>query len=373
MATLAGKATARGTSALRERFEKLGLKGENYSLLGDLRVSCLGLGTYLGDEDEETSTRMREALRLALRSGFNLVDTSINYRGQLSERLVGRVLAELNFRREFNREEVVVCTKGGFLPLDAEADAPADAYLRRTYLDSLLVPPEELAAGIHCLAPTFLQDQLRRSLRNLGLEAVDFYYLHNPEIQLSEVPRDEFRRRLSRAFEWLEEKVKEGLVGNYGLATWNGLRLDQGDRDYLDLQETMALAREVGGAGHHFKVVQAPFNLVMPQAFRKRNQRALGPALLTLAEACQGLGLSLTASSPLNQGRLARNLDPAFFQGIPLFGEDSQKAIHFARSGPGLAAVLVGMNRREQVSLNLALMKAGPMSAEDFDRVLAAA
>ena len=39
------------------------------------------------------------------------------------------------------------------------------------------------------MTPAFLRDQLQRSLRNLGVERVEYLYLHNPEHQLSSVTR----------------------------------------------------------------------------------------------------------------------------------------------------------------------------------------
>ena len=59
----------------------------------------------------------------------------------------------------------------------------------------------DVAAGCHSMAPRFLADQLNRSLRNLGVETIDVYYLHkNPETQLGEVPREMFNNRVRAAF-----------------------------------------------------------------------------------------------------------------------------------------------------------------------------
>jgi aryl-alcohol dehydrogenase-like predicted oxidoreductase len=370
MESLAGKATAEGGRALKERFQRLGVRSDAYARLQDLTVSGIGLGTFLGDNEENTSRQVAEALRLALRSGFNLVDTAINYRDQLSERVVGRVLAELIGKRELTRGEVVVCTKGGYLPLDAGDSSPSREYLSREYLRSGLVPDHELSGGVHCLAPAFLENQLNRSLKNLGLEAVDVYYLHNPETQLADTGRVDFVGRLRRAFEWLEIKSQEGKFHYYGLATWTGLRLDEGEREYLSLEELENLAREVGGTGHRFRVIQAPFNIQMPEIIFKKNQRVGGKPGYTLAQACEHHGLSLVASAPLLQGRLARNLPAVIAEAIPEFREDSQKAVYFARSGAGISSVLVGMSRREHVALNLALMKAQKMPPEVLETIL---
>ena len=62
----------------------------------------------------------------------------------------------------------------------------------------------DVIAGCHCMTPSYLLNQLDCSLRNLDLECVDIYYVHNPETQLGKITRQEFSDRLLRAFEALE-------------------------------------------------------------------------------------------------------------------------------------------------------------------------
>jgi len=69
-----------------------------------------------------------------------------------------------------------------------------------------------------------LEDQLAHSLRNLGLDAIDIYYVHNPETQLEALGVSKFASRIRDAFEFLEKAVADGRIGCYGTATWNGYR-----------------------------------------------------------------------------------------------------------------------------------------------------
>ncbi len=116
---------------------------------------------------------------------MNVIDSAINYRLQRSERSVG---AALNLTSdEFFRDEIVVCTKAGFLTPDGEMPEDPNEYFSREYVERGILRPEDIAAGCHCMAPGYLSDQLDRSRRNLGVECVDVFYLHNPETQLSEV------------------------------------------------------------------------------------------------------------------------------------------------------------------------------------------
>ncbi len=114
-------ATAQGTFDYKERHD--GFARTYFRRVGDRAVSSIGLGTYLGDPDDETDDAYREAIQLALESGVNVVDTAINYRHQRSERVVGEALAE----SDVPREAVFVATKGGFLPFDGDRpDDPGD-------------------------------------------------------------------------------------------------------------------------------------------------------------------------------------------------------------------------------------------------------
>ncbi len=49
----------------------------------------------------------------------------------------------------------------------------------------------------------YLEDQLGRSLKNLGLECIDLLYLHNAvEGQIKDISRDQFLKNLELVFEF---------------------------------------------------------------------------------------------------------------------------------------------------------------------------
>src|SRR5207253_8215097 len=88
-----------------------------------------------------------------------------------------------------------------------------------TGVQTCALPISDIAGGSHCMTPGYLENQLRQSLRNLNVDCVDVYYVHNPESQLSAVPANEFWRRLRAAFEFLEQAVtrsEERRVGEVG-------------------------------------------------------------------------------------------------------------------------------------------------------------
>src|ERR1700690_829396 len=267
-----GKATAEGTRRYAARFAGRAAAGhfrEQFST--GLILSSIGIGTYLGEPDDSTDAAYTAAVVAAVEGGANVIDTAINYRFQRSERSIGAALQQL-FAKGFERDELVLCTKAGFLTPDGEMPADPNEYFSHEYLEKGIFRAEEIAAGCHCMAPRYLEDQLERSLRNMGVASVDVFYLHNPETQLDEIPRPDFLNRLRSAFEFLEDAARGGRIGAYGLATWNAFRQEKKMKDYLSLEEMVSVARDVAGAAHHFRFVQLPFNLAMPQALTLPNQ-----------------------------------------------------------------------------------------------------
>src|SRR5262249_61257540 len=112
-----GGATAAGTRAFAEAFGQE-LPAAHFRALDGLSVSSIGLGTYLGDEDDAADRGYGEAIVYAANLGCNLFDTAINYRAQRSERVLGQALAALEREGSFRREQLVLCTKGGYLAFD---------------------------------------------------------------------------------------------------------------------------------------------------------------------------------------------------------------------------------------------------------------
>ena len=163
-------------------------------------MSSLGLGTYLGECDDFEDSRYAAATAAAFEKGINLVDTAINYRCQRSERAVGAAIRNAVAMRAVKRDEVVVCTKAGYLSFDGDVPDDARGYFIDEYINKGIMRPAEIAGGAHCMAPAYLENQLERSRRNLKLETIDVFYVHNPESQLGAgVSRSDFRHRLRDA------------------------------------------------------------------------------------------------------------------------------------------------------------------------------
>jgi aryl-alcohol dehydrogenase-like predicted oxidoreductase len=354
---VAGRATADGTARYAARHAHRFAVDFYRPLAAGLAVGSLGMGSYLGECDDADDARYAAAARAALGGGANLLDTAINYRCQRSERAVGAALAGAVAAGEVRRDEVVLCSKGGYLPLDGAPPASRAEYLayveREYHAPGVMAAADVVSAG-HCIAPSFLADQFARSRANLGVEAIDVYYLHNPEQQLEALTHERFRDAVRRAFAVLESRAAAGELVTYGCATWGGFRVPPGAPGHLSLAELVQLAREAAGGGaHHFGVVQLPVNLGMTEAVRARTQRLPGSREVTLLEAAAELGVAVVASASLMQAQLATGLPPQLRHAFPALATDAQRALAFARALP-VAAALVGMRSPEHVEENLA-------------------
>lgn len=356
---IAGGATQEGTERYRSRFTATHADDFYRPLADVVSVSSIGLGTYLGECDDATDAAYAAAADQAVRSGINLLDSAINYRCQRSERALGAALRTLISSRVAARDEIVLCTKAGYIPLDGTPPATRrdyDALLQAQYFDTGLIERGDIVAGGHCIAPRYLADQIQRSRRNLGVAEIDIFYLHNPEQQLDALAREAFDAAIRAAFAQLEIEVAAGHIGCYGCATWNGFRTPAGDKSQLVLAELVRIAEEVGGQDHHFRVVQLPISLAMTEAVRAPTQPLAGAAV-PLLQAASALGIAVIASAPLMQGQLVRGLPDKLGEAFPELTTDAQRAVAFVRSLPRVTAALVGMKSPLHLAEQLAAVQ----------------
>ena len=115
-------------------------------------------------------------------------------------------------------------------------------------------------------------------------------------------------------------------------------------------------------------MIQLPYNLAMPEAFTRANQKLEGVFVSTLA-AAQRLGMYVMASASVYQGQLTRGLPAVVTDYLPGLTSDAQRAIQFVRSTPGIGTALVGMKTLAHVDENLAAAAVAPMPWEQFKRL----
>jgi aryl-alcohol dehydrogenase-like predicted oxidoreductase len=361
-----GFATPEGTERYCARFADR-LPG-HFRQFHQLWTASIGLGTYLGDPTREVDDRYRAAVVRAAEMGTNVFDTAVNYRNMRSERAIAQGLAALISSGAAQRDEIILATKGGFLAFDGELSQEASDYFREKLIQPGLLRPEEVVAGCHVMAPRYLTSQIDISRANLGVETIDIYYLHNPETQLQEVSRSEFLARLKAAFAALEQAVADGKIRMYGTATWNAYRVSPDFPEALSLQVILDVAEEAGGKDHHFRAVQLPFNIAMPEALTA-NTQLMNQKQVSFLHLARERGLMVFASASLLQSQLAQGLPEEFRQRFAGLNTDAQRALQFVRSTPDITCALAEMSRQEHLDENLATASVPPLALQDYRKL----
>jgi len=216
----------------------------DYRRLGrsGLKVSplCLGSMMFGGETDEATSTRI---IAQAEAAGVNFIDTADAYCGGRSEEVVGRAIAD-------NRDWWVLATK--------------------------LANPTGRGPNGRGLSRAWVMRACENSLKRLGTEAIDIYYLHKED---HETPLDETVRALA-------DLVRQGKIRYVGLSNYRSWRL----------AEICRLCEE---AGIDRPIVSQPYY----NAFNRMPETEHLPA-------CDYFGLGVVPYSPLARGVLTAKYDP---------------------------------------------------------------
>jgi aryl-alcohol dehydrogenase-like predicted oxidoreductase len=216
------------------RYRPLGVSG--------LRVSKLFLGAMTFADGFAHGASRAQAQRIVdayAEAGGNVIDTAINYRDGASEQIVGEVLAG-------RRDQFVLCTKYGVSRDRADPNA----------------------AGAH---RKNLRLSLETSLRRLGTDYIDVWYLH---LRDRLTPVEETMRAL-------DDAITSGKVLFIGLSDTPAWVAAQA----ATLAECCGWSRPV--------VLQARYSLLSREAERD------------LIPAAEALGMSLAAWSPLGGGVLS--------------------------------------------------------------------
>lgn len=251
-------------------------------------VSRLGFGTYRVSRGRRGHF---DALREALLTGTNVIDTAANYANGEAEALVGDVLSSVVAGGRVSRDQIVLIGKAGYIQ-----GRNLELYERNRarYTEAVWIHERLL----HCIQPEFLRDQIDFSCRRLGVECLDLFLLHNPEYYLRraeadglplETARANMDDRLERAFTCLEELRADGRIGAYGISSGTLAAPIDSACTALSLERVLELATP------GFRAIQFPANLLETDF---RYSRLSGGGVL--ADLAGRAGLWTISNRPLN-------------------------------------------------------------------------
>ena len=303
----------------------------------------IAVGTHLGEFSDEDSELYIEALTRAVDLGINFIDTAINYRGMRSEKDVGQALRLLIESGLVNRDQLIISTKAGQIFGDIHLDLRPLDYLEQVLIKRGILNRADVnivGNHRHTLEPSFYKHSFEISRKNLGLGTIDIHYIHNPEISMNVLGRQEFYKRLGKLIEFYESKAEQGFLRYYGIATWWGLVSDEGSPWHISLADISKVVKSVAGNDNHFRFVQMPLSKSNNTAGEKVTQTIMGKKYSAIQAATE-LELYVTISSPLDQGHaLSCDLGSVV------------ELLDYVINTDGVLAAMVGSKKKEHVEEN---------------------
>lgn len=258
---------------------------------------------------------------------------------------------------EIKHSELIVCSKGGFIPLDFPFPKNPYEWIAEHIINKGFAAEDNIELDQHCMTPLFLKASLEKSLENLSLDCIDIYFLHNPEMQLQRLGSERFLKCLKEIFALFEEMADKGRIKSYGIAVCNAFIYDEDNSEHINLQSVYDTALETGGKNHHFKYIQFPFNIAKTEGYRVKNQKMTDGNYYTLLGAANKLGIGVIGSSSLFQMHLFRKSFKAeigyLLDEDMRLKSDAELALQFVRSTRGILTSLFSSKIPLHVKNNL--------------------
>lgn len=362
-------ATNEGTRRYAKKFDHY---KEFYLAHNGLLFSKLGLGTFVKEpyKEENYLFSYKKVIKEAILNGINCIDTANNYRYGVSEKEVGSALYELLDEDKIQRDEIILTSKGGFIPLVYPFPPNPYRWIEENILQKNLAKKSDIELDQHCMSPDFIEHSCRQSIENMGVESLDIYFLHNPEMQLLSHGYDAVLKQIGFIFERLEKLVDEGLIQNYGIASWNAFLYEPNHPEHLCLEDLVDIAKSIKGQNHHFKYIQVPMNLAKVQALASQTQM-IGTQKMPLLQAAKELDIGVMSSCSLLQMNLFQKPFKAeigyLLDKQMLLSSDIQLALQFVRSTPGVITSLFSTKEIEHLQHNLEVAKIKAITKDQYN------
>lgn len=343
-----------------------------YIKSNELIFSKLGLGTFNKEpyKEENYVFHYIEGVKEAVKNGINLIDSASNYRYGQSEKEIGIALKELFEEKIATREELIICSKGGFIQLEYPFPKNPYIWIEENIINSKLATLEDIELDQHCLSADFIEWSCKKSLENIGIDSFDIYYLHNPEIQIMKLGYKKFLKKVETIFKRFEKMVENGIIKYYGVAVWNAFINKESENEHINLEDLVNIAIKVGGENHHFKYIQTPFNIAKTSIYTLLSQKVKGEEC-TLLQAAHRLNIGVISSSSLLQMNLfKKSFKPEvgyLLDNKMVLENDIQLALQFVRSTPGIISSLFASKAPIHIKKNLEITKLKATAKVNYD------
>lgn len=294
-----------------------------------LPISHMVLGT-MAFGDTVGANEAASMVDAALDAGVTVIDTANGYAGGASEEILASLLPK-------RRNSFLLASKAGIPHPDAGGHPPLSA------------------AG--------LSRSVHGSLRRMGVDRIDLFYLHQPD---RATPMEETMGAIA-------ELVEQGTIGALGVSNFAAWQISELNR----VADAIGTPRPV--------VAQQLFNLVARRIEEEYVEFAATTGLLTMVYNPLGGGLltgkhnftEMPAEGRFGSSKLAdmykkRYWDKRLFAAIDLLKEISNSngitlvelSLRWLISQRPVGAILLGASRVEQLQFNIRVAQEGPLPAE---------
>ncbi|MDH5691639.1 MAG: aldo/keto reductase [Gammaproteobacteria bacterium] len=367
---LPGCAEKKATLDYCQRFPALQQSGHFSDFLKTgIKLSSLGVGTFSGAATPQVDESISQIVETAICNGVNVIDTANHYRyGQSLVAVARGIRAALN--KGFSREQLFLVSKAGFLVPELEKGEEFVHWFKREYVDSGLGSEKDLTRN-HLLSPAYFEKAVDHCCEQLGVETVDAFLVDQPEVHIPAIGKEQLNQKLLKVFEVLERKVQENKIRYYGISTFNGFRVETDDSLFQSLTSMLGLAEKAAqtvsaGTRHHFRLIQLPFNQIMPEGFTRFNQATGQGNIASTLQAAFQLKLYVMASHTLAKGHLASSENESLNRLTPALENAAQRAMQFNRSTPGVGTSLVGLSQIGHLHDFLKVVNTAPLSQKEY-------